>query len=394
MFKIGETYSKEDIYRLRNVPKEKQKGSWNTGYTKFENDIFIFTNIGVPGRTGHDYNNHWENEDLVWYAKTGTNIDQPLIKEMVNGSLNVFIFTRDDSRLPFTFSGKAHIKSVLDESPVKIVWSFTKPEIINVKTAWQILIKNARAVFDSKESFFSPKENHEYTVVKVNPDSIRLKRLTVQSQSEEDLSYDTFKSVISRINNKEGQLSRYDTYNTVMIETAIVWLLPMLDWNDDITKVIVINSSYGKNAGINQYMYFKEARNDIDIRKISRELRLRRGQNKLRENLLYLYQNKCCITGSGIKQVLHACHILPHSETGINLTTNALLLRSDIHDLFDSNLIGIDPKSLIVRTNKSLCNTEYNKLDGLKLYDRVDGSSPDKGALKYRWKLFSTIHRL
>lgn len=85
---------------------------------------------------------------------------------------------------------------------------------------------------------------------------------------------------------------------------------------------------------------------------------------------------------------MHACHLLTHSASGDNSSTNALLLRSDIHDLFDAGLIGINPRTLRVAVKKSLANKEYLELDGIKLSERTDGVKPDGGALKERWRFY------
>lgn len=124
MFKINYSYTKKDIYRILDVPVEQQKGSWDTGYRSYDDNIFIFSNIGVPGRTGSDYNNYWDGELFVWEAKTNSNRDQPLIKKMISrqGVNNIYLFTRIDNSLPFTFEGSIVCKNVLQDKPVKICW--------------------------------------------------------------------------------------------------------------------------------------------------------------------------------------------------------------------------------------------------------------------------------
>lgn len=135
MFISGNTYTKKDLYKILKVPIEQQKGNWNTGYTTYGGNIYIFCNIGVAGRTGHDYNNHWDNEELIWYGKTGSKTSQPLIKRLLQPASQIYIFTRDDSSLPFTFRGTGRVKSIKDSSPVEIIWSidiafFKYPSII------------------------------------------------------------------------------------------------------------------------------------------------------------------------------------------------------------------------------------------------------------------------
>ena len=106
-FTVGETYTKNDIYRICKVPLDKQKGNWNTGYTNYEGDWFIFCNVGVAGRTGHDYQNRFIGDELLWYGKNKSHVGQESVKSLLDSTLNVYVFFREESRDPFTFSGSA-----------------------------------------------------------------------------------------------------------------------------------------------------------------------------------------------------------------------------------------------------------------------------------------------
>jgi putative restriction endonuclease len=68
----------------------------------------------------------------------------------------------------------------------------------------------------------------------------------------------------------------------------------------------------------------------------------RLGQGSFRITALNLYNNTCCITGETTQPVLEAAHILPISQKGTHSLNNALLLRADIHILYDQGLVGID----------------------------------------------------
>lgn len=126
LFTVRETYSKKDIYAILNVPKEKQGGAWNTGYTRYNKDYYIFANIGVAGRTGHDYPNEIINNNLNWYGKNKSHINQDTIKNMISGKFNVHIFYRYDSREKFTYMGNGVAKEIKDTVPVNILWTFNK----------------------------------------------------------------------------------------------------------------------------------------------------------------------------------------------------------------------------------------------------------------------------
>jgi 5-methylcytosine-specific restriction protein A len=133
MFKVNNVYSKKDIYSILKVPERQQRGAWDTGYRIYQNDIFIFANIGIPGRDGSDYNNHWDGDLFVWEAKGKSKLNQPLMQKMVakDPSLNIFLFTRTDNAMPFTYEGNVVAKEVIDDEPIKIIWHLREEQDLN-----------------------------------------------------------------------------------------------------------------------------------------------------------------------------------------------------------------------------------------------------------------------
>jgi len=69
----------------------------------------------------------------------------------------------------------------------------------------------------------------------------------------------------------------------------------------------------------------------------------RPGQAGFRIGLTEAYNRRCAITGENILPVLQAAHIQPVHKQGTNDLTNGLLLRSDMHTLYDDGLIGVTP---------------------------------------------------
>jgi hypothetical protein len=113
--------------------------------------------------------------------------------------------------------------------------------------------------------------------------------------------------------------------------------------------------------------------------------RVRRGQVKLRKKLLQLYEGKCAISGHGPEAVLEAAHIRSHAVTGLNDPSNAILLRADLHTLFDEGLLRIHPDSLMIEIHHSLKSSPYAELAHRHLASRKDGSSPSSSALASRY---------
>lgn len=135
------------------------------------------------------------------------------------------------------------------------------------------------------------------------------------------------------------------------------------------------------------YKDFGEAPNDDPEELKLFALKVRKGQPKFRKNLLSVYDGKCAISGSGPESVLEAAHIESHAETGINSSENGLLLRSDIHTLFDAGLIKVHPESLEIEIDPILKRTSYEEYSGKTLRKRTDGGSPSVVHLKGKYKV-------
>lgn len=126
MFNVSQLYTKKDIYKILKVPQQRQRGDWDKGYKMYEGNMFIFSNVGIPGRTGHDYNNYWDGDLFVWEATGKSNLRQPQIQKMLYPLPNqkIFLFTRTRDKAPWTFEGNVIVESHEDTIPVKIVWRF------------------------------------------------------------------------------------------------------------------------------------------------------------------------------------------------------------------------------------------------------------------------------
>ncbi len=67
----------------------------------------------------------------------------------------------------------------------------------------------------------------------------------------------------------------------------------------------------------------------------------RLGQGSFRVMVTDAYQRRCAITREKTLPALEAAHIKPFSESGPHSVDNGLLLRSDIHRLFDSGYVTV-----------------------------------------------------
>ena len=71
--------------------------------------------------------------------------------------------------------------------------------------------------------------------------------------------------------------------------------------------------------------------------------RPRLGQGAFRVVVTDAYDRHCAVTGEKTLPVLDAAHIRPKSEGGGHRVDNGLLLRSDIHTLFDRGYVTVTP---------------------------------------------------
>jgi putative restriction endonuclease len=70
--------------------------------------------------------------------------------------------------------------------------------------------------------------------------------------------------------------------------------------------------------------------------------RARLGQGTFRVLVTDAYNRRCAVTGERTLPVLQAAHIKPFAESGPNRVSNGLLLRSDLHILFDRGYVTIN----------------------------------------------------
>jgi hypothetical protein len=121
-------------------------------------------------------------------------------------------------------------------------------------------------------------------------------------------------------------------------------------------------------------------------------IRGRRGRRDLREKLCRACGERCAMTGSCVKDLLEVAYVIPFPSGDVHALENAMLLRSDIHTLWDLNLIGVEPQSQKIYVSSRLSGTSYEKLAGRTLLSRLDGSSLSGEALRERWRLFANAH--
>jgi putative restriction endonuclease len=69
----------------------------------------------------------------------------------------------------------------------------------------------------------------------------------------------------------------------------------------------------------------------------------RLGQGAFRILVTDNYHRRCAVTGERTLPALDAAHIRPYSDGGMHTVSNGLLLRRDIHSLFDAGYVTVTP---------------------------------------------------
>jgi predicted restriction endonuclease len=112
----------------------------------------------------------------------------------------------------------------------------------------------------------------------------------------------------------------------------------------------------------------------------------RQGQAEFRQKLLRAYDNRCAITGCSVPLILDAAHIKPYRGPTTNHVQNGLLLRTDLHTLFDVGLLAIDTSTMSIVIALRLYSTDYEAYEGQRVRLPVRKSDwPNKRALDMHW---------
>jgi HNH endonuclease len=117
-------------------------------------------------------------------------------------------------------------------------------------------------------------------------------------------------------------------------------------------------------------------------------IRPRLGQGAFRVLVTDLYQRRCAVTQERTLPALEAAHIRPYGDGGAHEASNGLLLRRDIHSLFDAGYVTVTPElrfEVSRRIREEFDNGKhYYALHGRKIDAPSDiGRRPDTDALTW-----------
>lgn len=162
-----------------------------------------------------------------------------------------------------------------------------------------------------------------------------------------------------------------------------------IDWHE--TRGLSDDSS-GNDSGGDPTGVAQEIENDdlTSYALCQRNVRLHQGPFK--NGLMNRYNGRCVVTGCEVRQLLIAAHIKDHAVCGINSLDNGLLLKTDIHTLFDSGLLQIDidrnsPTDTLLVTvrDELLSDPVYRELNNKSINFSSADLMPNKKYLKWKF---------
>jgi putative restriction endonuclease len=97
----------------------------------------------------------------------------------------------------------------------------------------------------------------------------------------------------------------------------------------------------------------------------------RLGQGAFRLAVTEAYKRECAISGGRVLPALDAAHIRSFSEGGVHSVENGILLRKDIHSVFDAGYVTFDDSLKLVVSDRVRTDfnngNEYRRLHGSQL---------------------------
>lgn len=107
-------------------------------------------------------------------------------------------------------------------------------------------------------------------------------------------------------------------------------------------------------------------------------VRVRRGQRQFREHLLAAQGSTCAFTGAAPSRVLEAGHLYSYAEIGSHFNHGGLILRRDIHRLFDDGMLSVEPSKLSIDVSSELAEfPQYARLHDERLTVRLRDEQVD-----------------
>ncbi|CAI1192201.1 Uncharacterised protein [Serratia fonticola] len=116
---------------------------------------------------------------------------------------------------------------------------------------------------------------------------------------------------------------------------------------------------------------------------------VRNGQTEFSIGVRKNCHGRCVVTGCAILSRLQSAHIIPHKDNVDYSVDNGLLLRADIHQMFDKGDCAIDPitRMIFFKENVLAIDSDIKEFHGKTIHGFV--SDINWPSLSERWKAFA-----
>lgn len=173
------------------------------------------------------------------------------------------------------------------------------------------------------------------------------------------------------------------------------WLPVPNSWAPQIVSFKTYNT--GDAEGLGLWNAVRDRLNQQPLSRITEErprygeprpIRPRLGQVAFRVLVTDIYQRRCAVTRERTLPALEAAHIRPYAEGGFHEAPNGLLLRRDIHSLFDAGYVTVTPDHHFEVSDRIRDEFEngrdYYDLHGESIYvPKNSAQKPDAAALSW-----------
>ena len=147
------------------------------------------------------------------------------------------------------------------------------------------------------------------------------------------------------------------------------------------------------DKAVNEMELLEPESNDDGKMYALRSLALRLGQQRFREQLLAAYGGKCAFTGTREALSLQAAHIIPFNGKRTHHISNGLLLRADVHNLFDRGLICVNPETHGILVSPTILCETYSSLNGKQAGVPMNSKhKPSYESLRFQKARFDELH--
>ncbi|WP_202795231.1 HNH endonuclease [Janibacter sp. HTCC2649] len=142
-------------------------------------------------------------------------------------------------------------------------------------------------------------------------------------------------------------------------DAGVSWLRARLGMATDPYDEAITAIRHSGNADIDIEVMLEDRRVRVPASVV-----VRRGARAFRDQLLTAYAGRCAVTGTSTAGVLEAAHMSDYKGDQTDRPYNGLLLRADIHTLFDLNLLTITTPDYTVHVAPEVKDSTYRDLHG------------------------------